>query len=468
MRPLRLRRVFTSSSKDSMSTLPLSPECDSQSPISIQREPNAPELGMFPQHDYLSPPQFYPDQRSDREEDRPPSSAIPEFRIPPPPMEKSAVDTSKKSKLSKLADSRSSANAFQNKGPRTFAVDSASVLTYPILRPSPASHLSLDPDPTFPEASASASSHIQRAVNAAIEQERLDKLQAKSEQDPQGSRSSRRWTDDVPSIPITEAPRPVGQQPSTRGPSKLAMLAQSKSTQRPEAIVSWVRPPSATPRRSRVLEAQEHNIRTKFVTPIHNGPTATTAITTSYQSLGNLMSRGVSDLPPSFPPPTNESKLTPSRVLVTSRPEPSSSLKPPLLNKSTSTAPSKLAMKIIQAQQRGTIPETDVLEEAEDPATPIFIPPGEPQVRPSSFASVLLDEDETSRRKKGLTPPPHRGNEEAFSIKTAGRAKNPPVFAFDVPSPDDIVFNARKGTTLAQRADSRIKSSRPKRISSTT
>jgi len=46
-------------------------------------------------------------------------------------------------------------------------------------------------------------------------------------------------------------------------------------------------------------------------------------------------------------------------------------------------------------------------------------------------------------------------------LKTIGHVTNPPAFAFDVPSPDDMVFNARKGTSLSHQADARIKSGSP-------
>lgn len=443
---------------------------------------------MQSQYDHPSPPQLHLDQHYGQHEDRSPSPATTESTIPPPPIEKSIAGTPKKSKLSELADSRStlySAKSFQTFSSRSFAVDGASVLTYPILRPSPASRLSLGSElapsealsEESSEASTSVSSHIRRAVDTAIEQERLDKIATKSEGDPE--RSSDRSTDDGSST-ATETPRPTSQQQITRGPSKLALLAQSKAKQNPETIVSWVRPPSATTRRSRVLEAQEHNIHTKFLTPIGNGPTATTAITTSYQSLGNLISRGISGLPSSFPP-TDESRSTPSPVSTTStqsRPKSSSSQKPPSVNKSVSSSapskPSKLAMKIKQAQQQGVIPEADVIEDLRDPTKPMFLPTAGPNAEPSPFASVLLDEGQSGKksRRKGSTRKSRRGVEEVPSMKTVTHTKNPSAFAFDIPSPDDIVFNARKGTSLAQRADARIKSgspttSRSSRISST-
>ena len=275
---------FTATPPAPASSLPQ--DYGSQSTVSTPRQRNALGLEMETQHGYPPAPQPHYDQH----EDCPPPPATTGSTIPPPPIEKSAVGTPKKSKLSELAGSRStmySAKSFQTLSSRSFAVDGASILTYPILRPSPSSRLSLSSDYTASEVSTSDSSHIRRAVDAALEQERLDKIQTKAEGDPE--RSPTRSTEDGSST-ATETPRPVSQQQGSRGQSKLALLAQSKAKQPPETIVSWVRPPSATTRRSRVLDAQEHNVRTKFVTPIGNGPTATTAITTSYQSLGNLIS----------------------------------------------------------------------------------------------------------------------------------------------------------------------------------
>jgi hypothetical protein len=139
-------------------------------------------------------------------------------------------------------------------------------------------------------------------------------------------------------------------------------------------------------------------------------------------------------------------------------------------------------MKIKQAQQGG-IPEADVIEDMGDHVKPIFLPTGEPNATPSPFASVLLDEDESgkkSRRKKDSVRKSRRDNGDAPSLKTTDHTTNPPAFAFDVPSPDDVIFNARRGTSLAHQADARTKSgssatsrssshtasSHPKRVSS--
>jgi hypothetical protein len=124
---------------------------------------------------------------------------------------------------------------------RSFAVDGASILTYPILRPSPAfssfSRLRICIfRSTFRGTFRCLHSHIRPAVDTAIEQERLDKLGSKSGGDPE--RSSGRLTDDGPSTPC------------------------------PASLVSRVRPPSATTHRSQIPEAQEHDIRTNLPLPL--------------------------------------------------------------------------------------------------------------------------------------------------------------------------------------------------------
>jgi hypothetical protein len=141
-------------------------------------------------------------------------------------------------------------------------------------------------------------------------------------------------------------------------------------------------------------------------------------------------------------------------------------------------------MKIKQAQQQGVVPEADVIEDMCDPIEPLFLPAGEHNANPSAFATVLLDGDHSGkkpRRKRGSTRHSRRDNEELPIMKTTRHVENPPAFAFDVLSPDDVVFNARRGTSLAQKAGGRVKSnssatsrssthttsSHPKRVSST-
>src|SRR5258708_32579838 len=81
---------------------------------------------------------------------------------------------------------------------------------------------------------------------------------------------------------------------SERPACKLAKLAQAKSKQGGSGAPKPNAASSTTPS---TLVGTSH---TEYLTPIANGPTATTAITTSYQTLGNLLSPTKSALLPSF------------------------------------------------------------------------------------------------------------------------------------------------------------------------
>lgn len=103
---------------------------------------------------------------------------------------------------------------------------------------------------------------------------------------------------------------------------------------------------------------------------------------------------------------------------------------------------------------------------------PMFAPESvRSRALPSAFASLLIDDDELSfrdhrkavddARKESRQTQEHRTIIEKPRRRTHKRHDIPPPpastgssqgFAFDVPSPDDIVFNARRGTSLAQRS----------------
>lgn len=79
---------------------------------------------------------------------------------------------------------------------------------------------------------------------------------------------------------------------------------------------------------------------------------------------------------------------------------------------------------------------------------------------PSAFASVLVDDAESVRSPKSSSSRDKDKDQTAKFRSRKGKEVAPPSasplsasrgFAFDVPSPDDIVFNARKGSSLAQR-----------------
>jgi hypothetical protein len=115
-------------------------------------------------------------------------------------------------------------------------------------------------------------------------------------------------------------------------------------------------------------------------------------------------------------------------------------------------------MKIKKAQEKHQ--PVPVAPEAPPPSIPpIFLPkPTRTRAAPSAFASLLIDDipdDEATRlakqrKLKGKQPeePRHRSKGKHPKIPDLS---GPGGFAFDGPSPDDIVLNARRDTALAQQ-----------------
>lgn len=228
-----------------------------------------------------------------------------------------------------------------------------------------------------------------------------------------------------PQSPVTPSQAP-GESKSAGGPakpmSKLAMLAQQK--------VSASKAPK--------LPAP----KTEYLVPTANGPTATTAITTSYQSLFTLTD-------PKRPPFIPKLDVVPL----------------PATTAVQQTKSSKLAMKVKKAGEKQTIkvPPEELEETTTDPLSPIFQPPSRSRASPSAFASVLVHEDlvlfKPQRKNKESSTDRKNGNGEPRTRESSRPGKSqrivaslspPSAFAFDSPSPDDIVFNARRGTSLAQ------------------
>ncbi|KAJ2915036.1 hypothetical protein MD484_g5394, partial [Candolleomyces efflorescens] len=143
-------------------------------------------------------------------------------------------------------------------------------------------------------------------------------------------------------------------------------------------------------------------------------------------------------------------------------------------DQSSSAKPSKLALKARRAHERSQMPPSPpALPEPEykPPVLPIFQPsPIHARASPSSFASLLVDdahshpeakegsdkgkETSSSSRNTILSTDsadshPHRRKKKHISPPSAASATSK-SFAFDVPSPDDIVLQARKGTNLAK------------------
>ncbi|KAI0347452.1 hypothetical protein BDW22DRAFT_525378 [Trametopsis cervina] len=397
-----------------------------------------------------------------------------------------------KSKLSALASSRSSVSS------RTSDISSvrsgSSVVTYPHLRPAPQSVISLpdaqssitssssslpdDAESSITKDSSLMSSHARRAVEAALLLEAADSPPKRRSE--QTTKSLSRPVSDAGVISHTPRPReapvllqsPAASHTSNNRPpsqpavspqppsaseskpkvSKLAQLAQVKAQQ---SQAHWMPKPKRPV--SEGSDLMTHKSHTEYLTPIANGPTATTAITTSYQSLASL--------------------ARPSRS------DPDAQNTVDMFSKKHSRSPvetkqSKLAMKSRKAQktmqpepQLEPEPEPEPALSALDLPT-MFMPLNiQPRASPSAFASVLLNDEAPSaeaaapktKDKGSSRAREHKEIVEKTRRRTHKRNEVPPPpglaspadgFAFDVPSPDDVVFKARRGTSLAQRSSS--------------
>ncbi|KAL1946589.1 hypothetical protein VTO73DRAFT_14693 [Trametes versicolor] len=399
----------------------------------------------------------------------------------------------KKSKLSALASSRSSArSSISSVSAQSYNTETASDVTYPALRPSAASMMSLKSEKRLPsrpstiseESDSTHRSSMSRVVNAALQSalamEAMDRepptpkepttLSIPTSRPLSELSSTSTETTRPPSKPISlkgvahaspppsarrsspsGSPMPHPAAPSTspgqpRQLSKLARLAQAKAQAQSQTAQSAV--PAYSP--PALILPRSH---TEYLIPTANGSSATTAITTSYQSLGSLLTKDQSKLPPSMQYPTSSSPKKPS--------EPKQS---------------KLAMKSKSARTK-VEPEPEfctTLSPVVD--VPIFSPKTtRSRASPSAFASLLTDDDLPLPQVGDFSPPhrhrskaerEHKHRKERGDPEKVKRHKHkerdvvplPPAplpslrgFAFDVPSPDDIVFNARRGTALGQR-----------------
>ena len=286
-----------------------------------------------------------------------------------------------------------------------------------------------------------------------LRQTALSSLSAKSSASSKGSvRPKEATASAVPSVesePPTTNPTSGGRQPS-----KLALLAQSKAQQGKRQQAHWVPKMKKAPQPIPGLTL--HNTHTEYLTPIANGPTATTAITTSYQSLSDLGRS--SRLSPSYMPTSPVSQTHHQADKQTS----------PSITKQ-----SKLAMKSRKAHQKVEAESEPELLEPE-PDLEMFAPNTiRSRASPSAFASLLVNNPLLSPLE-GKDPERGEPNEQERAKgrrDSAGKPKRrkshrseaslPPLpmsplesFAFDIPSPDDVVFQARRGTSLAQRSNS--------------
>ncbi|KAF8211450.1 hypothetical protein K438DRAFT_1958558 [Mycena galopus ATCC 62051] len=344
----------------------------------------------------------------------------------------SQAGTGKKSKLAMLATSRATTSSIRSESSRSTGTDVVgSVKTYPDLRPTsqsirpPASVTST----STPSAPSSTSLHIQRAIQTAMEMAAGDRSTS-SQGYSDGSRTPTP-TLNRPSAPtpskVPQMPTPSSSPPTTRQPSKLALLAQANKAAR---IAKQTPVPTNPPRLP-----EEH---TEYLTPIANGPTVTTAITTSYQTLYSLTN-------PDRPPASTEPFVVPLSTSASA-------------TSAADAKKSKLAMKIKKAQEK--LQPAPVAPEAPPPSIPpIFLPkPTRTRAAPSAFASLLVDDvpdDEATRlakqrKLKGKQPEEPRHRSKGKQPTRIPDFYGPGGFAFDGPSPDDIVLNARRDTNLTQ------------------
>lgn len=409
-----------------------------------------------------------------------PDSSSKASDVAPPPPEKDfhpRQHPPKRSKLATLASSRASTISSS----RSSALETTSILTYPALRPSTESRLSYasratsaKPPSEVSEKSgrtargilapseksvssikppstttSSMSSHVRRAIRTAMELEAHDR-----ETTPKAREKDLSETSSISTVKPAERstslngtfdlPVMCGEASAKLRPqSKLAKLAQAKAN----ASVPLI--PKSIPSSSPVPLPKPH---TEYLTPIANGATATTAITTSYQTLQSL---STSHGPPPIPlvqMPSNEAKQ------------------------------SKLAQKVKKGKNRPPSHSSATDDEGNIPSpSPLFLSQSSrSRASPSAFASLLLSDSLTSPEAKDKhSKTPRYGREElklvdayqtscsqsksTLDLDLEGQSKysrtkfNFPdmsihsAFAFDVPSPDDVVFNARRGTSLAQR-----------------
>lgn len=355
---------------------------------------------------------------------------------------------------------------------------SSGSITTPVSSPSQRSDRPRDT--TTSSLPSSTSLKVRQAVDAALELEALDRELAASRKTRRTPLNKVLPTNqselNTPTRPPAATPPKVAAgvpspttSLSTRPPSKLVLLAQAKA-QKAEAQHAISKAPLARPPPPNHLPP-EH---TEYLTPIANGSSVTTAITTSYQTLYSLTD------------PTRPQAMEAPFVVPLAAPKyikgaaTSTNSNASTRTSMTKAPPSKLALKAKKAQEKSSPPSHTTFSEPEDNVIivpSIFLPKSNrSSASPSAFASVLVVDDlihspqvsaRMSRREmKGKqsiisetteehsTPDMQRAHHTQRRIApTLGTPTTVSSFAFDGPSPDDIVFNARRGTHSAQRKD---------------
>lgn len=377
----------------------------------------------------------------------------------------------KKSKLSALGLSKASSVVSQSESSTsTGTFRTGSVRTYPGLRPTaqslapPSTVAQSFPDDQSSVMLSSASSHVRRAIQTALDQEARDRDAAKNRPlplPPPSSQASSLFTNsEGSSISSIKEPQKL---------SKLAMLAQTRAgkpepprapnpplirTDPPKTAEGPASPLNKEPQQlSKLAMLAQAKIdpskkpklpktTTEYLTPIANGSTATTAITTSYQSLYSLTD-------------PSHSSVLPKLNLVPLAADSSMDLSSP------SRRSTKLAMKIRKAHERQ---HAEVSRESEDilvAVSPMFEPKSiDSRALPSEFASLLISEEQlqyVDRPRNGRRHKEMKTDVTSDTRRRKHQMHTPPPSqiiqassAFDGPSPDDLVLNARRGTSLGK------------------
>lgn len=401
---------------------------------------------------------------------------------------------SKKSKLSSLASSRlsSAASALSASSRDDGTALTGSVKTFPDLRPSPQSELGIIPNvqspsvtpqtsskdfgaftPSSPRSQATGVSemtaHVQKAIQAALQLEEIDQTVIKPErpkltlaqpQSPAPAKGvplrsppppSELATQRSPRLTTPQHQRPISQSPNSSTlktvSSTPAVISQRPTSTQMEEVKSDTT--SGKPI-SKLAKLAQQKVsankapklpppKTEYLVPTANGGTATTAITTSYQSFFSLTDPKRPSYTPKLDvvPIANASAAQPART-------------------------SKLALKVKKAGEKPAAKSAaeESVQTTVTPVSPIFQPTTRSHAPPSAFASVLVREDlvmyKPSRRSKERTSDWTNLSDEPQARHTAEHEAIVPNlvpssgFAFDSPSPDDLVLNARRGTSLAQ------------------
>ncbi|KAF9008789.1 hypothetical protein BDQ17DRAFT_75755 [Cyathus striatus] len=476
--------------------IPVSPSGSAVQRLSVYEPPpsNTPSESRSPQSTPIRPPsvtvppeETLPDipDYSSRKSDAPLPVPDP-IPVPIPP---------KRSKLASLASSRSSAVSLTESSRSSGTSLTGSIKTFPALRPSAQSEKPPSSDgtpsavskslPPLPSRASSitpssTSAHVRRAIEAAMQLEALDRGTPKPERQlfSESSPSSRPSSE---SSRKTPTPRPLStlsrHSPTDGSNSKqLPTESQSPKSGTPEPIASFPPTPTTKAPSGRTLsklallaQAKQSKIdprnapklpktTTEYLTPIANGSSVTTAITTSYQSLYSLTD-------PSKPAIIPKLDVVPLGAVPPPRPE---------------AKQSKLAQKIRKAQEKhNEVPREEVPPQV---VPPIFkATQSSARASPSAFASLLISDiyeglDSGVSKDKPKADDKKTSSARSVSMETVDSHPNrrlrtrrsvvvPEIFsssgfAFDGPSPDDIVFNARKGTSLAQQKNTTSSSSR--------